>query len=206
MLYYYKIFHFYAMLHNKQNNHDAYSLLTCIILLGLSLDDRYLVRKKQSGRQSVPIFGIMNRDEIGPLFRIEGTFTYEKYLDLLNQDILSYIEENYSDGHFYYYQDNSPIHHARHVRRWFDVNVPAHQLFRTPAKSFDINPIENVWAMAKINVAKNGLYNNSDDLWLAITDAWADLRANDGLAHILVDSVPRRLQAIINNQGSHTKY
>ena len=63
----------------------------------------------------------MTRDEIGPLFRIEGHFNWQKYLDLLNDQILPYIEDNFPDGHYYYYQDNSPIHYEHHVKDWFEL-------------------------------------------------------------------------------------
>jgi transposase len=44
-----------------------------------------------------------------------------------------------------------------------------------PPKFPDIPPIENLWARAKIKIAENGIYNNEEELWLAICDAWIEI-------------------------------
>jgi hypothetical protein len=100
--------------------------------IGAAYDERYIVEKAHSGRKSISVFGLMHAQAIGPLVRIEGRFDAEKYIDILNETVLPYIEEHFPDGHFYYYQDNSPIHKARAVREWFEQNIPNHQLFQTP--------------------------------------------------------------------------
>lgn len=100
--------------------------------IGAAYDERYIVEKAHSGRKSIPVFGLMHAQAIGPLVRIEGRFDAEKYIDILNETVLPYIEEHFPDGHFYYYQDNSPIHKARAVREWFEQNIPNHQLFQPP--------------------------------------------------------------------------
>lgn len=81
----------------------------------------------------------------------------QKNVDILNQTVLPYIEEHFPDGHFYYYQDNSPIYKSRVVQQWFQQNIPHHQLFNKPAKSPDIPMIENLWGMAKVKVANDYL-------------------------------------------------
>jgi hypothetical protein len=47
-------------------------------------------------------------------------------ISIFSTTVLLYIEEHFSNGHFYYYQDNSPIHRARTVRKWFGWNTPVH--------------------------------------------------------------------------------
>ncbi len=79
------------------------------------------------------------------------------------------------------------------------------QLIRTPAKSFDINPIENVWGIQKVRVANDRIYVDEEELWLSIADAWNEIRDyNETLCKNLVNSIPHRLQSIIEaNGGSH---
>jgi transposase len=69
----------------------------------MAFDQKYIVERAQSGRRSIPVFGLMHAGAIGPLVRIEGRFDAEKYIDTLNDTVLPYIEENFPDGHFYYY-------------------------------------------------------------------------------------------------------
>ena len=136
-----------------------------------------------------------------------GRFDSEAYIDILDNTVIPYIEEEFRYEDIYYYQDNSPIHRSRIVTNWFEDNFAPGQLIRTPAKSFDINPIENVWGRHKVRVANDGLYQTEGELWLAISEVWNDIRENnEEFSFNLVDSIPRRLQAVIASNGGHTKY
>ena len=81
-----------------------------------------------------------------------------------------------------------------------------YQNIPTPAKSPDFNPIEHVWARAKIKVNFDGIYANNDDLWLAIAESWNEMRENTRFVLNLVNSMPMRLYSAIEVNGSHTKY
>jgi hypothetical protein len=113
--------------------------------IGAAYDENFIVKKGHSGRRSVSVFGLLCAGGVGPLVRIEGRFDAEKYVNILDNTVLPFIEESFADGNFHYYQDNSPIHRALIVRQWFNQNFEPNQLFQTPAKSPDINPIENLW-------------------------------------------------------------
>jgi hypothetical protein len=79
-------------------------------------------------------------------------------------------------------------------------------MFGTPAKSPDIPPVENLCARAKVKVAENCIYNDEEDLRLAISGAWIEIREIIDYARNLVNSIPNRFQAIIVAKGGHTKY
>ncbi len=79
-------------------------------------------------------------------------------------------------------------------------------MIQTPVKSPDINPIENLLGRAEVKVANDGIYANEEDLWLAITDSWLEMQNDMQFAVNLVNSIPNRLEAIINANGSYTKY
>ncbi len=174
--------------------------------IGTAFEEKFIVEKAQSGRRPIPVFGTLCSRGTGPLVRIEGRFDAEKYIEILDETVLPFVEDNFPDGDFYYYQDNSPTHRANIVRQWFDHNLAEYQLIQTPAKSPDINPIENLWGRAKVKVANDGIYANEEDLWLSITDSWLEMQNNMQYAVNLIDSIPNRLEAIINANGSYTKY
>jgi transposase len=168
-------------------------------------DERYLKTVANSGRQSISVFRIMSAQGLGSLIRIDGRFDSERYLEILDNIVLPYIEDEFEDGNIFYYQNNSPIHRSRVVRDWFNRNFTPGQLIATPAKSPDINLIENAWGRQKIKVSETGIYADENDLWLAISDAWLDMQDNYNCQR-LVNSIPNRLQNIIDSNGGHTKY
>lgn len=125
--------------------------------------------------------------------------------------MLVFIQDNYPDENFYYYQDNSSVHTANIIKAWFQQNFTPGALLPVPPKSPDLNIIENVWGLAKVTVSRANndptlVDKTEDDLWLSISDAWNDLRENDDLCQNLVDSMQRRIQLVIENEGRQIKY
>jgi hypothetical protein len=52
-----------------------------------------------------------------------------------------------------------------------------------------------------------GVFANSNELWFAIREQWEDIRPNGiQLCESLVDSMPRRMEALIRAEGGITKY
>jgi hypothetical protein len=52
-----------------------------------------------------------------------------------------------------------------------------------------------------------GVFANSNELWFAIREQWEDIRQNEiQLCEPLVDSMPRRMEALIRAEGGITKY
>lgn len=175
--------------------------------IGTAFHEEYIQKTTYSGRISVPVFGLMTRNSLGPLVRIEGNFNSLKYLEILNREVLDYAEAEFGYGDWYYYQDNSPIHKSQIVNEWFQQNLTPYQRIPAPPNSPDFNPIEHAWSQAKVRVSNGGIYDSADDLWLGISEAWIDMQENNEyLTHNLVNSMPQRLQSAIDVFGSYTKY
>ena len=74
-----------------------------------------------------------------------------------------------------------------------------------PPQSPDLNIIENVWKVLKIQVQKRlREIKNANDLRRVVLDIWTDL----GLHYIrsLYDSIPRRIRCVLRSRGQITKY
>ena len=74
-----------------------------------------------------------------------------------------------------------------------------------PASSPDLNPIEHVWALLKERIAKRQPrpYTKAA-MHTAIEEEWDRLELRDWAPFI--DSMPRRIQAVIDAKGGPTRY
>jgi transposase len=107
-------------------------------------------------------------------------------------------------------QDNASIHNAHAVKSWFqEMGIP---LVDWPPYYPDLNPIEHIWWHLKSLVLKNHpeieAMGTGEEALKALEDAlieaWNDLP--DGLFEQCADSMPYRVQAVIDAKGWHTKY
>ena len=74
-----------------------------------------------------------------------------------------------------------------------------------PARSPDLNPIENLWGILAQNVFKNGRqYQSVLELKIEIERQWNEI--NDDILKNLINSMPQRIFQVINNSGGATKY
>ena len=79
-----------------------------------------------------------------------------------------------------------------------------------------MNPIENVWGylVCQLNKAHSaeGLAlhardaNNADQLLALVQQKWEALRNDENYLQNLIESMPKRLQAVINAEGGWTQY
>ena len=104
----------------------------------------------------------------------------------------------------HFLQDGAPCHRAKMVTAWFK-DRPNIQLIRWPGNSPDLNPIENVWAWMKRRLRDIPCTNMKQ--WREeITRLWVIKMADSQYLRNLVESMPRRLNEVIEREGATTKY
>lgn len=157
-----------------------------------------------SGRVSVSVFGVLTSKGLGPLIRIRGHLNSEQYCDIL-EDCLPFLEENFPDDHYYWLQDNCPVHCSNETLRFIRLNFRG-GLINHPAYSPDLNPIENLWAIIKRELKLLPKARNADELFAQIESIWNLMRSDQTLIHNLCASMPRRIQTCLDKQGGYTKY
>ena len=78
-------------------------------------------------------------------------------------------------------------------------------VFSHPAQSPDLNPIEHVWKYLKDQVNQRPTRpQNLDALWDALLEEWEKIDV--GFINSLIESMPDRVEAVIDASGGSTKY
>lgn len=114
--------------------------------------------------------------------------------------MMTYADENMPVT-WIFQQDNDPKHTAHYVKQWFLNNSVT--VLGWPSCSPDLNPIENLWQVVKTKVSSLKI-SNFDNLYTETKKAWEGIPSS--VCENLVSSMPRRCQAVIDNNGFATKY
>ena len=105
----------------------------------------------------------------------------------------------YLENNFIFQQDNNPKHKAK--KTFFKSNKI--KLFEWPPQSPDWNPIENLYVYLDENVNKTNV-TDKISYYTALQKAWN--KVDPEYLKKLIESVPRRLKAILKAKSGHTKY
>ena len=100
-------------------------------------------------------------------------------------------------------QDNAPIHTSTSTKNWLSAN--GIRTMKWPARSPDLNPIENIWGTLARKVYRNGRqFNSKSELQQAITSEWASIDPEE--IQKLISSMKDRLIEVITKKGAETSY
>lgn len=98
--------------------------------------------------------------------------------------------------------DSATCHTARIVTEWFCER--GIEVLPWPGNSPDINSIENLWQFMK-NQLQQRHFSSMAEFKETIKAIWVTDLSHDYCTS-LIDSTPRRIQAIIDNNGFATEY
>ena len=149
-------------------------------------------------------WGCMGWNGVGVLSEVEGLMDAEQYVEILEGGVEESTENLDLDWEtFYFQQDNDPKHTSKKAKTWFESNQI--NVLDWPAQSPDLNPIEHLWNYVKRQLLKYptppaGVHG----LWEWLVYEWESIPAE--VCQNLIESMPRRLEAVIKAKGGHTKY
>jgi len=173
--------------------------------------------KAKHGGVSQMMWGCFIGNKLGPIALFKGMVNQHVYMDVLRENLLPFINALYEDGFtdFTFQQDGASPHTAKKTCEFLETAMKEHHfsLMEWPAISPDMNPIEHLWSHIKLE-----LHRQYPDTWILkgppehvrrilqerIEKIW--WKIGEEVLDKLVDSMPRRVHALLDAKGWYTNY
>jgi transposase len=156
-------------------------------------------------------------NKLGPIAFMNSTVNSDVYIDILCNNLLPYLDALANDGisSITFQQDNARPHTSKKTSTFVDAAMIEHgfHVMEWPPNSPDMNPIENLWAHLKRelhhqfpdtktlrgppHIIRRVLRDRLMEVWWEIEEKVLDR---------LIDSMPHRVQALIDADGWYTDF
>jgi len=131
---------------------------------------------------------------------IQGNFRSEDYIKLLKEKVLPIIMLNFGKD-FFLQQDNAPVHQSKEVKMFLKKSNIRTVLW--PARSPDINIVEDVWKLISDIVYDGPQFRNKEDLVSAIQKAICHINSQERQKlESLYGSIRSRLCKVLSRSGN----
>ena len=164
---------------------------------GEEFNENCVVSTVKHGGGSVMVWGCFSADGVGGLARMTTNMDSAVYQDTLERHLLPMVAQSSR----IFQQDNASPHTSRSTRQWFSAHKI--EVLDWPAQSPDLNPIENLWDIISRRL-QSQTWRKPDEVWERISHIWNTMSI--AITNQLIQSIPYRLQAVIEAHGGHTKY
>lgn len=160
-------------------------------------------QSRQMGGGSVMVWAMLLPNGTIHIERLIGKIDAKRYVELLTS-VFPILDNLYGAGHYVFQQDNASIHTSQVATAFFEAQET--QLLEWPAKSPDLNIIENVWHMISSIVYADKQYDDKETLWQAIQEAAFTLMFEKSeQLHNLYEDMNKRLLEVIQAKGATIK-
>ena len=148
------------------------------------------------------VWGILSYRGRFIIYECAQSLNANRYIEILEERLLPFINRYHPEGAICQ-QDGAAPHKANKTLQFLsDCNV---DIMQWPARSPDLNPIENVWGALVREVYKNGMqYDTVDELRSAIKKGVKSIKGS--YLRSLVRSVPKRAMNVLERGGRHCVY
>jgi len=170
------------------------------------LNPRLVVPAVQGGGSKIMVWGCISKYGFHDLALLEGTVNADVYITTLSNHLLPVIRDYFQNEECIFQQDGASIHTAQATR---DFIASQHiEVLEWPPHSPDLNIIEHAWHYLKTEIYKSPPATSRANLW-NITENTMNTMWNEEITNKitrLYESLPNRIQAIIDAKGANTKY
>jgi len=164
-----------------------------------------LVPTIKHGGGGIIMWGCFSWHGLGPLVRIDGRVNSENYIqEILGYHVVPFLERFEEEiGEYLFQQDNAPIHTSVRIRTFMEeMEIPQ---LPWPGQSPDLNPIEHLWDELERRIrAKTVHPKNLGELEVFLQECWSQIQRE--VYQNLVESMRRRVEAVIKARGYPTRY
>ncbi len=159
----------------------------------------------QAAGGGVMVWSLFSWHTLGPLVPTEHRLNATAYLSIVADHVHLFMTIVYPSSNDYFQQDNTPCHTAQITSDWFLEHDNEFSLLKWPPQSPDLNPIEHLWDVVEreiriMDVQPTNLQQLRDD----IMSIWTKI-SEECFQH-LVESMPRRIKAVLKVKGGPTRY
>src|SRR5262249_49343092 len=156
------------------------------------------------GGGSIMIWGCMTAQGPGQMYQIEGTMNGDIYRDILKNHLLGTIRHyRLRRADVIFQHDNDPKHTAEATKKW--PKKRRLKVLYWPPQSPDLNPIEHLWGNLKRRLAGYENHPTATGVqWERAKVEWSKITEEECMA--LIESMPRRIDAVLKAKGGPTKY
>lgn len=166
---------------------------------GEEYKDKCVMPTVKHGGGNVMVWGCMSAAGVGELHFIDGNMNSNMYCEILQQSMIPSLQKLGRRAVFQH--DNDPKHTSKTstaLLKRLRVKV-----MDWPSMSPDLNPIEHLWGILKRKVEVRKV-SNIRQLRDVVMEEWKSIPV--ATCEALVNSMPRRVKAVLDNNGGHTKY
>ena len=176
-----------------------------------------VVGKKQDGRLSQMVWGCFMGNKLGPLVFIDESINAGMYDVMLEQNLLGYIDTLITEGQqdIVFQQDNARPHKAKITQKWLENAGREHGfiVMDWPPYSPDLNPIENLWAILKLELHRRYpdtkyLRGSPESIKSVLKErlhkVWWDI--GERVLNQLIESMPECVEEVLEADGWYTRF
>ncbi|KAK4323034.1 hypothetical protein Pmani_006218 [Petrolisthes manimaculis] len=142
---------------------------------------------------------------LGDLTRIEGYLNAQKYINILENILLSIRATAIpAPNPIRFVHDRSPIHTSRIVTEWL-AQHQEREVIDWPSKGCVMNPTENVWGMM-VRTWDIRDERTREAIEQHARQEWDIMKRNPTYCRRLVEPMPDRLAAVVTSDAGWSKY
>ncbi len=169
------------------------------------MDPSCVVSTVQAGGGGLMVWGIFFGTLWAPLVPIEHRLNSTAYMSIVADHVHPFMTTVHPSSDGYFQQDNAPCHKAQIISDWFLEHDNEFTLLKWSPQSPDLNLIEHLWDVVEREICIMDVQStNLQQLRDAIMLIWSKI-SEERFQH-LVESMPRRIKAVLKAKGGPTRH